>query len=146
MTQTFDVHPLLIALRDLWDGLRSGRDLPRRADLDPLALRRWLGQLALLEVVEGGLDFRYRVHGTVLAERIGMDLTGRLLSSVDHVLVEQVFVDYREAVNTRAPVFRPHSSATDRPNRIYDKLILPFAGQDGEVTQLLAGIVIAAER
>ena len=137
-------NPPLRALYEYWDGKRAGRAMPRRRDLDPLEMKEWLGRLVLVDVVDDGADFNYRVHGSVLSGRIGFDMTGRLLSSLDHAIRDAAMAEYREAYRRRGALFIPGSSLLDRPHTIFDKLILPLSEGDDVPTMLIAGIVAAS--
>lgn len=53
-----------------------GRDVPAR----PIA--KFTKHLQVFEPVDGGENFRYRVVGSVLSERIGRDVTGLLVTEV----------------------------------------------------------------
>jgi hypothetical protein len=54
------------AVQSYWDSKRRGRSMPSRADIRPDELRDWLSQLMLVDVIDGGRDFRYRLLGTKL--------------------------------------------------------------------------------
>jgi hypothetical protein len=71
----------LQAVLEFWRAKRAelGR-LPRRADIDPNALRSHLGRLFLIDVLPGAADFRFRLIGSKLAHRYGRDSTGKLLT------------------------------------------------------------------
>lgn len=134
-------QPELAGLLALWEARRSGRRMPARRDLDVLDLRPWMGRIILLDVLGGGADFFYRIHGTDLAERIGFDLTGRRLSSAsERPMTAQAFAEYRRAVEAREPQFYAGSSYLDRPHIIYDKLVLPLADDGETVDRLLVAI------
>src|SRR5690348_10948974 len=57
-------------------GFVMGRDIPSRQ------IAHLMKNLIVREPVEGGRDFRYRLVGTVLMERLGRDVTGLLISDV----------------------------------------------------------------
>ena len=74
----------------------------------------------LLDLVEGGRDFRYRLYGSMIASISGFDMTGKLLSEhpASPYVAEFALASYRAAVQRREPVFRerhpvgaPYSSA-----------------------------------
>ena len=71
--------PRLPRLLDWWRGECGGEALPARA-IDPLALRFILGWLMIMEPLDGGADFRYRLYGSSIAEIMGRDLTGCKIS------------------------------------------------------------------
>jgi hypothetical protein len=69
--------PLLSAVYEYCATRRGGRAMPRRADIDPVDLPRFvLPQLMLLDVFEGGARFRWRLAGTEVVNRFGRDATG----------------------------------------------------------------------
>src|SRR3546814_4610975 len=75
-------HPGLRRLYDYWSAGRAGRALPPRALVDPVAMRPWLGNLSLVEVRHDPLRFRFRLCGSSVVDRIGLDLTGGDLDAI----------------------------------------------------------------
>jgi hypothetical protein len=137
-------NPSLLALYVAWQEMRGERQFPNRRDVDPVRLKFILGRLILVDVIDDGADFRVRLHGSILANRIGFDMTGQLLSA--HPLS-----DYRNAVAERfrnvVADRRPHYYHADRllngNLHRYDALVLPLS-EDGEsIDTLLAGQVFA---
>jgi hypothetical protein len=72
----------LAALYAYWSGKRGPRALPSRADIDPADLLPLLPHILLIDVVEGGRDFRYRLVGTEIERHLGRPITGRLIGEV----------------------------------------------------------------
>lgn len=68
-------------LLEYWTGLRRGAALPLVTDINPIRMRPALGYVMLVDVVDGGRDFRYRLYGSGLASVSGFDMTSRLLST-----------------------------------------------------------------
>ncbi|MBI1832187.1 MAG: PAS domain-containing protein [Planctomycetes bacterium] len=96
--------PLLQRLLQEWDARRRGRRMPARADFQPEALRFILGSLILFDVLAEPLRFRYRLVGTNLTWRRGVDLTGGLLDEhPDQRLREEAVPVCRIVVDTRRP-------------------------------------------
>jgi hypothetical protein len=58
-----------------WSRIRNGRDLPDQADIDPRAVKRMLSQIFILDAVNP-VRPTYRLAGTGLCERFGMELKG----------------------------------------------------------------------
>ena len=55
-----------------------------RADIDPVDIRYAIGNVILIDVIDGEpLQFRIRLHGTNLAERVRFDLTGGFVARAD---------------------------------------------------------------
>jgi hypothetical protein len=74
--------PLLRAVLAYWNERRGARFMPSRGDLDPLHIPTLLPQLMLLDVLKGPLDFRYRLVGTAIVDRLGRDNTGLRFSEL----------------------------------------------------------------
>lgn len=71
---------LMDDLLDYWNRKRAGRIGPRRADLDPAAIKAHLPHLVIVDVIDGGKDFRFRLVGTRVVEGLGHDNTGKRFS------------------------------------------------------------------
>ncbi len=58
-----------------WSRLRNGRDVPDQTDIDPRAIKRMLSHVFILDVISPARPV-YRLAGTGLCERFGMELKG----------------------------------------------------------------------
>jgi hypothetical protein len=96
-----------------WLDLRGTRDMPARADLDPVAMpRRALPFVFLTDVIHdgslsggGALRFRYRLIGTGIVEMTGRDITGKELTAEHYGQhIETVLTPFRRVVSTRRPI------------------------------------------
>jgi hypothetical protein len=97
--------PRLQRLHRDWEERRRGREFPSRADFNPLDLRYILGNLSLLDVTYNPLQFHYRIHASLLAERIGKEMTNK---SVDDIPVanhaKRARDHFTEVVQRRIPL------------------------------------------
>jgi len=120
-------------LHAFWEARCShGVICPRRA-VDPVDLpRHMLPMLNLVEAVDGGADYRYRLVGTGDVRERGRDPTGKLVSeafygsSRDGALASYDFV----YVNRR-PLFRHdrHHDDAKRYRRM-ERIFLPLSGDE----------------
>jgi len=135
--------PPLQFLLSYWTGLRKDDGLPRAGDIDPLNMRPALGYVLLLDIVEGGLDFRYRLFGTILAAVSGFEMTGKLMSEhpTSPYILDFYRATYRAALQRREPLATVHSPPVAVSTTIWHRLILPFADRDGAVVRLMGGTV-----
>ena len=89
-----------VALKEAW--LRLPGAIPRRRDVDPTEFGpRLLPKIVILQVLDDGRDYRWRLFGGLHAEQYGADLTGFRLSQV-------------EAENSSAQSLRPIFDQTHR--------------------------------
>jgi PAS domain-containing protein len=124
-----------------WTALAAGRTMPGMQEIDALALRPALGYIALLDVVDGGRDFRYRLYGTILSAVAGFDMSGRLASehkASAHITLFYM-ASYRAAVTRCRPFFTEHRPGSTQITKGWHRLVLPFAGADGSVQRFLVG-------
>lgn len=129
--------------------------MPTRADLDPLEMRPWLGNLVLIDVTPD-LRFVYRLYGTAFVDSFGVDMTGRSVDDLPAEQRERVRADY-EAVRAGGQprsrlytaVFEATSSSGLRPPLAsgirapqvvtWERLVLPLGGAAADVVMLLVG-------
>lgn len=81
-------------LRDFyayWLAKRGGKRVPARADIDPIEIHRFLPNIFMLDVIDGGARFRYRLVGTAIGNAVG-DYSGR---HVDEALPPAQYEVYR---------------------------------------------------
>jgi len=131
-------HPELQRLYVYWRDSGKNEGLPGRSMVDPVAMRRWLGNITLIDVQQSPLAFRFRLCGSSFVERIGIDPTGADLTAIPDA-------DYRrkiEEVFSKMMVTREPSISRNRRHiagRAYDfeVLRLPLAEDGHTVSTLL---------
>ena len=65
-------------------GRHAPGHLPRRSDLDPIEMKEWLSNIELLDVINQGETFRYRIAGDAIERIFHSRMHGRLLEDVFH--------------------------------------------------------------
>ncbi len=132
--------PALRGLWSYWNGKRVDGRLPGRDAINPFELRPWLGRLLLMDVVDSGRDFRYRLHGTGLVQLFGVDLTARLVSGLAVPDVDRLLNEARAAVASRDYVHIEATVVAEKQFVAISKLILPLATRGDDVDILMVGI------
>jgi hypothetical protein len=135
-------EPLQVLL-EYWSRLRSNRALPLAETIYPLAMRRALGYVMLIDLVENGRDFRYRLFGSAIAAVSGFDMTGRLLSEhpASAYLREFALAFYRSAVDQGRSVFSQYGLTGNTMTAQWHRVALPLTDKSGRIVRLLAGTV-----
>jgi hypothetical protein len=77
------LRPRQVRLLEYWNRIRRGRAMPARRDLDPAEVLTLLPNLVLIDVAEGGTDFRFRLMGTAVAAQCSRDHTSKLFSELE---------------------------------------------------------------
>ena len=78
MEPPFDIpEPRLRSLYDYWHSKMHGHDLPARADIDPLEMKQWLGNLMLIVL---NLVITFAIPGISWQGHVGGLITGSLIA------------------------------------------------------------------
>jgi hypothetical protein len=113
--------------------------MPLRRDLDVLELRPWLGNLMLIDVLEDGRDFRYRLYGSILAQYYGRDLTGKTTEHVRPEARDLVRQEYRTVLASREPAVVLRDRQVNLRTMRVAKLVLPLSTDGAALDMLLVG-------
>lgn len=114
---------------------------PPRSALDPAELRAHLGSLALIEQIDEGRDYRFRLIGTNITEAYGRDSTGKSVREL--YSYDPTYRDYMlgicDNVTARAVIARGAGDlrTVGRDYRRFDTLLLPMTRDDGSVGWIL---------
>lgn len=114
--------------------------MPSRADIDPLALKRFLPGIILIDVVDDERRYVYRLVGTREVAMRGKDPTGQsMIQGFFGPSLEEALSIPDRVVATRAPLFLHRSFiAPDRRLGDEDLVMLPLSA-DGERVNMILG-------
>lgn len=120
---------------DYWLNCRNGDSLPGRADLNPVALKRHLSFVSLIDVESDPQRFRVRLAGTGLRDIFGQELTGEYLDGDSCIDVKSLgrLVSRGRPAQGVLPV-KNH----DKDHLIQFWLKLPLA-EDGQTVNMVLG-------
>ena len=139
-----DLASPLREIRDYWASKCGDRAMPRRADIDPLDLPpQHMPFLSILEVLPDRQDFRFRVIGTGITERLGRDSTGKTVREVyataDHETREWMLETYQAVVTHKRPVLKRGTLRMVQKEFVdFEAVHLPLS-EDGERVSMLFG-------
>lgn len=135
--------PVVAEVYRYWAERRGQRSMPGRADIDPLAMRGALGNIALIEVHRDPLRFRIRLAGTYQAERLGMDPTGLWLEDLPAPEYRDLLLGRLHQVVARPqPLLAHNRQMMDNRWYDYEALWLPLGTEDS-VDMVLACQIFA---
>lgn len=134
--------PLRFLLRH-WTNLRGEQALPRKRQIDALEMVPALGYIALVDIIDSGVEFRYRLFGSLIAQASGFDMTGRPLSAfrASPYIVDFYRASYRAVLLRPEPLATVHAPPSTASATIWTRLILPFSDQPWQIDRLLIGVV-----
>lgn len=126
-------------IRAYWQGLRRGKTIPARADIDPKAMHRVLDHAFILERMAPGAA-RFRLAGRHLIDMMGMEVRGMPLCAVMNPSSRGRLSDVLESV-FKAPQLAEltlHARAEyGRPELSARLVLLPLRSDLGDVTRVL---------
>ncbi|HWA88470.1 MAG TPA: PAS domain-containing protein [Rhizomicrobium sp.] len=136
-----------------WSRLRKGRDVPDQTDIDPRAIKRMLSHVFILDALNPGRPI-YRLAGTGLCERYGMELKGTgflgLWEGQSGIALTSLL---KQSQKTRQPVCLSSIGATAECGMVeLETILLPITFNGGEplrflgLTQVLSDPALLAGR
>lgn len=131
-------HADVRAVYDYWLAKRDGRPMPRRADLDPAELKRFLPYIMLVEVTADARRFVYRLVGTAEVEARGNNPTGRAVGEAAFGAPDEAVGTYDYVVRNKAPYcHRDPYEGPDGEMETEDIVYLPLCDEHGAVNMVL---------
>ncbi len=138
-------NPIVALALETWEQIRGEHAMPSRAQMTPRAMLRFLKNTALVEVLDDGRDFRFRVIGDAVNIQQGVSLQGMTTRDLDERMpgygtwlaraYKRVF-EQRTPLAYRGLYVRP----ADKHIFSHEAVMLPL-GDDAAVNHLL---VVAA--
>jgi hypothetical protein len=140
MTYNYWGDPILGPALAYWTRKRGARSMPRKSDVDPTEISpKLLPSLQIVEVIDGGARFRYRLVGTASVEAYGEDYTGRYpdeLFSDDRLCFIQNI--YRAVCKSKMPLFSYNRYHTTKNVDVYaNRIYMPLSDDDVDVDYIL---------
>ncbi|HZB90071.1 MAG TPA: PAS domain-containing protein [Stellaceae bacterium] len=137
-------EPLLAAFVAYWERKRGARDVPEKRDIDPAEIDPALLPFVAVGELDVAGRVRYRLVGTGITTRHGIDPTGKY---VDEVL-NGTYGDYiraliGESMRKRRPVYSDAISRYDAgPYLRVKRVILPLTGGGGDIRFIIGAQLI----
>lgn len=132
----------LAQIESYWEGLRNGRLMPARSEVDPRGLSGALEYAFVLERIAPGMA-RFRVAGRALTDLMGVEARGMPLSTFFEPHFRNDMCDAMEAVFSEPAVVQLHLMSeggfgrAELPARL---MLLPLRSDLGDVTRVLGGL------
>lgn len=143
-----DQHPhssyaALSLVEGYWEALRAGREMPKRAEVDPRGIESALEYAFILERVAPGVA-RMRIAGSHLHDIMGMEARGMPLTAFFEQdarikvagLLEEVF-----QTPAKAEVIMKSGSSFGQPALEARMVLLPLKSDLGDVSRILGCMV-----
>lgn len=134
-------HPTLEPALLYWLQKRAERTMPRKGDIDPAEIApRLLPHLQIIDVIDGGQRFHYRLIGTALVDAYGKDYTGLYVDEmVSGDRLDFILRAYRMVCELKAPVFCHNRYLTVRNTDLFATRVYMPLSEDGTTVQFILG-------
>jgi hypothetical protein len=131
--------PNLTALHEYWASKCRGREMPRRADIEPAEIPALLPIVFLIEIHEP-MRFRFRLIGSAICDRWNENNVGKWLDEVAHDgEIATVLGQYASAVRSGTPRYDTEEFVNENGQYLhYRRLLLPLS-EDGHTPNMLIG-------
>jgi len=138
------------ALIAYWDRHRADQPAPKRCHIDPVDIPRLLPYVGLIDVLDDGACFRFRLVGQHIVDAHGQNIAGDVLSrdgaaedGVDCPLHGRLYPVFLDAV--RKPGIQSltttYQNALDKETQI-SLVALPLITASGEIGMLFGGALL----
>lgn len=134
------------ALVAYYEEHRSRNALPHRKQMPSRPLLGIMSHLFMLEPVDGdGTDWRFRLVGQEVVERIGVDATGLCISQAyEPDVARRNANDYRDiAMNKMVRITRGTFTGIDREYLDMEIVHVPMIGADDTTPWVLGGLFVS---
>ena len=135
--------PQIKQVEAYWEGLRMGRMVPQRSEVDPRGIERALEYTFILERIAPGLA-RFRLSGMHLNELLGMEVRGMPFTAFFTPKSRQLIMDTLETVfdgPQTAEVILAGERGIGKPLLDAKVILLPLRSDLGEVTRVMGCLV-----
>ncbi|MGH6948581.1 MAG: PAS domain-containing protein [Kiloniellales bacterium] len=127
----------IAVVHEHWKALRGERAMPGRREIDPFALKSALGLIIIAQHEPDVDDFRFTLFGTMIAQAMGRDYTGRLASELTpESYAAAVLASYRTVRGSGKPRLTRLTIGPANSVMVYHRLLLPL-GADGKTADAL---------
>lgn len=150
----FILHPGLKRLFRYWLQLSENGDIPRRKDIDPIALKSILPNLYLLDAGKGPDDLRYRLAGSLIVQAFGFEPGGLTRGEIRrrHVPPERFAAFDRTSAETHRVVTdavisytHDHMTSYTKDYLAYARLNLPISEDGKTLTGIFGAIFLSSD-
>jgi hypothetical protein len=134
---------LIAAVCAYWERKRGTAAWPRRQDILPAEIKQWLPRVLLVEAIDGGADFRYRLAGSQLREFFPVEPSGKIMSEVlapfGKATVRKTLETYRSVLSMREPLRIKGDGAWYEQSLKYFEAVLAPLSEDGVTVNMIFG-------
>ena len=135
----------LVGVYEAWKRITGERMAPRRDEITPALVKTALPSVWMIDVVDGGKDFRFRIAGDRIIQFMGRRYAGHLVSEFTD---QPFFQDMRGILKACTVEKRPmmvgpgRSRLAGKEHTELEVLVLPLSEDGANVTTLFGAMEV----
>lgn len=124
------------ALLDAWHQARGADALPSARFANPIALRRWVGDISIVHLHDGEKRFFVSLHGANVVRHLGPNFHKKYLeTAVPAASLCDTLTPYELSIRTRQPTYSiQRASLESGLYKSLERMVLPLASDDDPET------------
>lgn len=131
--------PKIRDVYEYWLSKHQGHEMPSPDDIDILDLDFAIGSISLIDVTDQSPRFQIRMVGSQVVERHGQENTHRFVDEIEVEDTREILLSsYGRVFARREPFWIERRTFSEDHIYNYECLILPLAGETGQVVQLMS--------
>ena len=133
----FKLHPNAVDLLSLWLEARGDSPLPDRSFIDPIKLRRWVGDIAIVALHDGPKRFFVSLQGASAARHVGESFHKHYLEDViPEASHARALEPYRDCMKSGQPTYSiQRLSRGEEVVRTYERMVMPCCKGAADVVE-----------
>jgi hypothetical protein len=129
-------HPMLRGLYEFWKGYCAVDSVAGATDIDPASLRPWIGNLLIMDVIEGD-NFIYSYYGDAFQQAFGDSMVGKSIELLPPEQRDLLHNEYDRVRREREPLMRTYTADFNGRVATWERLVLPLTSTGETVDKLL---------
>ena len=134
-------HTTSQILYKYWNEVRGGRMAPRRFEIEPARFAAILPETFVVECEEGQ-GHRFRLAGTRVTEKLGLDLRGRAFSDLFDAAEHADLKPFLASITRQGAVgvITAEMPTASGRKALFEAIVLPLIHTEDRITRLLGAI------
>ena len=131
------------ALLMQWRKSRGDHSIPDISFIDPLKLRRWVGDISVIHIHEGAKQFYVALHGANVARHLGPDFNRKYLEdAIPKNALQQAIEPYKLSSKINEPVYSiQRTTLRNGLFKCLERMILPVSvDEPGKAARFLVWV------
>lgn len=134
-------------LFNFWSGQIGDGELPKSTSFDPISVRKAMGYINVIEPINSGEDFLYRLFGTYVSESFRKKFDGKSMSVLPSDFKDNAVWQTRTVYEKRKALYSEHIAPVEVSAYLqWSRLVTPWVDDAGNVDRIISCNVPTKQR